>query len=450
MALAVALILLVVGSVIFHFWSPWWFTPIASNWGEIDATVNITFWITGVVFIAVNLFMAYCVIKFRHRKESRAEYEPENKKLEWWLTGITTLGVVAMLAPGLFVWAKFVTVPEDATEIEVVGQQWSWSFRFPGDDGVLGTVENQQISIDNPFGMVPDDRNGQDDVLVSDAALHLPLDQPFKVLLRSKDVLHNFTVPQFRVKMDMVPGLVTFIWLTPTRAGTFEILCEELCGLGHHTMRGKVVVEEAEAFQAWLRSQPTFAEVSARPPGDAAVGAPLYAVCTACHGAQGEGNQALNSPKLAGQDSWYMKRQLQNFKNGVRGSHEDDDFGRQMAPMAAILVDDTAIDNVIAYINTLPDEPAPETVTGDTANGAKIFRTCAACLHPSGHGVWSSNAPRLAGMTDWYLVTQLNNFKRRIRGGHEQDLHGAQMVAMARILVDDEAVNDIVAYINTL
>jgi cytochrome c oxidase subunit 2 len=164
------------------------------------------------------------------------------------------------LAPGLFVWNQFVTVPEEAMEIEVVGQQWQWSFRFPGNDGVLGTSDARNISDDNSFGLTPDDADGQDDVLIEDSELHLPLDRPIKVLLRSIDVIHDFYVPQFRAKMDMVPGAVTFFWFIPTRTGTFDILCFELCGVGHHTMRGLVVVEEEGDFEAWLQEQPTFAE----------------------------------------------------------------------------------------------------------------------------------------------------------------------------------------------
>ncbi len=132
MAMAIILILLIVGTVLFHFLSPWWFTPIASNWGAIDDTIGITFWVTGFVFVAVNLFLAYVVLRYRHRKQERAHYEPENKKLEWWLIGLTTLGIVSMLAPGLVVWAKFVNVPEDAAQFEVISQQWHWSYRFPG------------------------------------------------------------------------------------------------------------------------------------------------------------------------------------------------------------------------------------------------------------------------------------------------------------------------------
>ncbi len=243
MLIAIALIVLVVATVLFHFLTPWWFTPIASNWTTVDSTVDVTFWVTGIVFVAVNLFLAYCIIRYRHRKGNQAHYEPENRKLEWWLTGITSVGIAAMLAPGLSVWAKFVTVPKDASEVEVLGQQWAWSYRFPGKDGLLGASDARLISVDNPFGMDPNDPVGQDDVLVQNPQLHLPIDKPVKMLLRAKDVNHQFAVPQFRMKMDMVPGMVTHFWFTPTRTGEFDVLCEQLCGVAHFAMRGRVVVE---------------------------------------------------------------------------------------------------------------------------------------------------------------------------------------------------------------
>ncbi len=450
MPLAVVLILLVVGSLVFHVMSPWTFTPLASNWVMIDLTMDITFWVTGVVFVAVNFFMAYCIIKFRYRKDARATYEPENKKLETWLTALTAVGVAAMLTPGLFVWADFVNVPEDAHEVEAVGQQWHWSFRYPGDDGRFGEVDAERISADNPFGMDPDDPNGQDDVLVMHPEAHLPIDRPVKFLLRSKDVLHDFAVAEFRVKMDLVPGMETFLWLTPTKIGRFEILCEELCGIAHFAMRGAVVVDEPDDFDAWLAQQPTYREISARTAGNAAIGAAQYAVCAACHGQQGEGLAALNAPKIAGQSDWYLRRQLNNYKNGVRGAHQDDLYGRQMAPMAATLFNQEAVDNVVAYIQTFPDEPAPATIEGDVAKGQKLYRTCAYCHGDSGQGIWAMNAPRTAGMSDWYLARQIQNFKDGIRGSHPTDYYGFQMGLLARVLRDEKSINDVVAYINTL
>jgi len=264
MLVAFILVLVALGSVLFHFLSPWWWTPIASNWSYIDNTLIITFWITGVVFTAVVLFTAYCVFRFRHHEGIRVAYEPENKKLEWWLTIVTGVGVAAMLAPGLFVWNQFVTVPADATEFEVVGQQWQWSFRLPGKDGRLGTSDIRNVSSDNPLGLNPNDPNNNDDVVIVGDDLHLLVGKPVKVLLRSIDVLHDFYVPQFRAKMDMVPGMVTYFWFVPTRTGTFEALCFELCGLGHPNMRGKVVVETESDYQAWLQKQKTFAQLSAQ------------------------------------------------------------------------------------------------------------------------------------------------------------------------------------------
>jgi cytochrome c oxidase subunit II len=450
MALAVVIVLLVVGSLIFHFASPWYFTPLASNWSAIDFTVDVTFWVCGIVFVAVNLFTAYCLVRYRHRKGHKAHYEPESKKLEGGLTAVTAVGVAAMLTPGLFVWGDFVRVPEGALDVEALGKQWHWSFRFPGEDGVLGRSDVRHMSVDNPFGIDPDDPNGQDDRLVSHPELHLPLDRPVRALLRSTDVLHNFTVPQFRTKMDLVPGMVTYQWFTPIRAGSYEILCEELCGIAHFAMRGRVIVDEPADFDAWLAEQPTFAATQARPAGNADAGAATYAICSACHGAQGEGNQALNAPKIAGQEPWYLRRQIQRYQEGVRGADPRDIFGLQMAPMARAIASENALADVAAYIAALPDRPAPQTVIGDVNRGRKLYTTCSMCHGRDGSGVWGTNAPRLAGMDDWYLVRQLDNFKQRIRGGHAQDFYGQQMGMMADSLWDEQAMNDLAAYINTL
>ena len=452
MIIAVALVLLVVGSIAFHFLSPWWFTPIASNWQAIDLTIDITFWVTGAVFIAVNLFMAYAVVRYRNRgpDSERAQYEPENTKLEIWLTGLTAIGVAAMLAPGLWVWNDFVNVPEDAWEFEVIGEQWRWTFRLPGDDGKLGSSSSALVNIDNPLGVDPADPNGQDDLIVMSNVMHLPIDKPVKMLLRSKDVLHDFAVAEFRVKMDLVPGLVTYLWLTPTRTGTFDILCEELCGLGHFAMRGRVVVDTQEDYDTWRDGLMTFKEMSAIKAGDPLIGQATYPVCAACHGSQGEGIVALNSPKLSGQESWYLETQLRNFKNGVRGAHEDDVYGKQMAPMAAVLADEAAIRNMAAYISTLPEHSVDTSLSGDVERGQHLYQTCGTCHGVNGEGNYATNSPRLRGQEDWYVKRQLQNFIGGVRGVHREDLFGPQMRSMSRMLRTEKDIDDVVAYINTL
>jgi cytochrome c oxidase subunit 2 len=262
--LALVLILIAVGSVAFHLLSPWWLTPIASNWLYIDNTIALTFWITGIAFVAIVLFMAFCIYRFRHREGSRADYEPENNRLEAWLAIGTAVGVAALLGPGLLVWYEFVTVPKDASEVEIVGQQWQWSFRLPGKDGRLGASDVKYIDPDNPLGLNPGDPYGRDDIVIVGDDLHLPLGKPVKVLLRSIDVVHDFYVPEFRAKMDLVPGLVTYFWFTPTKVGTFESLCAAFCGVGHPQMRADVVVEKDSDFHAWLQNQQTFAQQSSQ------------------------------------------------------------------------------------------------------------------------------------------------------------------------------------------
>src|SRR5437879_7205550 len=192
-------------------------------------------------------------------------------------------------------------------------------------------------------------------------------------------------------------------------------------------MRGSVVVEEEAAFQAWLSGYPTVAQTAAQIAGDAAAGKPRYAVCDGGHGLQAEGNPALNAPKLSGQGDWYLKRQLKYFKNGVRGTHEKDVFGKMMAPMAATLSNDAAIDNVIAYIKTLPDNPASITMKGIATNGQKPYVTCGTCHGADGRGLHATNAPRLKRMSDRSLVTQLKNFKQGIRGDHPTDMNAPHM-----------------------
>jgi cytochrome c oxidase subunit 2 len=263
MAIAIVIVVLVLLSIAFQLLTPWWLTPLASNWGSIDTALNITMWVCGLVFIALNLFLAYSIFRYRRRKGHRAHYDPESVALERRLTVLTAVGIAALLAPGLIAWKQFVTVPTNAMVFEAVGQQWQWSYRFPGKDGVLGTVNSRQISPDNPFGLNPDDPYGRDDILVEGNEVHLPRGRPIKALLRSKDVLHDFFVPPIRARMDLVPGMVTYFWFTPTRTGTYEILCAELCGVSHYTMRGAMVIDEEPAFETWLNQQPTYAQLRA-------------------------------------------------------------------------------------------------------------------------------------------------------------------------------------------
>ena len=297
MAMAIVQFVIIAGSVLFHLFTPWWFTPLASNWGQMDNTMTITVVICGIFFVVINLFVVYTLWRFHHREGHKAGYEPENPKLERWLIGVTTVGIVALLAPGLVVYADYVRPPDNAMVVEVLGQQWQWRFRLPGADGKLGGSDPRFVKSSNPMGLDPSDPAGQDDVIVDGNELHLPLNQPVRMVLRSHDVLHDFFVPQFRARMNIVPGMVSGFWFTPTQAGRFESMCAQLCGVGHPNMRGYVVVEDMAAYKGWALKQKTFAQTIplATGAGPAADGSPAsrgQAVaqakgCVACHSTDG-------------------------------------------------------------------------------------------------------------------------------------------------------------------
>lgn len=183
---------------------------------------------------------------------------------------------------------------------------------------------------------------------------------------------------------------------------------------------------------------------------DPARGKQFYTVCTACHGESGAGSKELHSPRIAGLSDWYLARQLQNFKTGARGADPKDEYGAQMRPMAMTLVDDKAVADVVAYIGTLNATKPPATISGDPAKGKAAYAVCAACHGANAEGNTALNAPRLAGQSDWYLVHELKAFKSGLRGAHPQDTFGAQMRPMALTLADDNAIHDVIAYINTL
>ncbi|HBD29387.1 MAG TPA: cytochrome c oxidase subunit II [Deltaproteobacteria bacterium] len=184
--------------------------------------------------------------------------------------------------------------------------------------------------------------------------------------------------------------------------------------------------------------------------GDPAKGKAAYAVCAACHGANGMGNKALNAPQIAGQEPWYLERQLNNFKGGIRGAHPKDPYGMQMRPMALTLANDQAVSDMAAFLSSMPVSKSSEsTVKGDVTAGKASYMICQTCHGPKGGGNKALNSPKLTGLQDWYIVRQLKNFKAGIRGTKSGDLFGMQMRPMAMTLANDEAINNVAAYIAT-
>ncbi len=179
-------------------------------------------------------------------------------------------------------------------------------------------------------------------------------------------------------------------------------------------------------------------------------GAQDYKLCASCHGFRGEGNQLVSAPAIAGLESWYLERQLRNFRDGIRGHADDDQPGKTMAQMTRGLESDTKIADVVAYIGTLPDANPKRTLDGDEARGSPAYAACAACHGANAAGNEALNAPGLIVIDDWYQLAQLKKFHGGQRGALAADIYGQQMAPMAKVLPDEQAMKDVIAYIRTL
>ena len=219
------------GSSAARIWLP---EAITTSAPMIDRLFYIVLAITGVAFVLVQAALLFFILRYRHRSGRPATYTHGNTTAEVIWTVVPALILVWLTCKSQSVWS-FVrgTPPPPDLQIEITGEQFAWNVRYAGADGTLNT---------------PDD-------ITTINQLHLPVGQTVLFQIRSKDVIHSFFVPQFRMKQDAVPGLTTHLWVNPTKAGNYEIACAELCGLGHYRMRGFVVVETPEALAAWLAQQ---------------------------------------------------------------------------------------------------------------------------------------------------------------------------------------------------
>jgi cytochrome c oxidase subunit 2 len=172
--------------------------------------------------------------------------------------------------------------------------------------------------------------------------------------------------------------------------------------------------------------------------------------CVLCHGAEANGNFGIRAPKISGVEPWYLSRQLENFAAGVRGVPAEDAAGHEMGPVGMRLKHEGTLEAAVEYIGTLKSKRPAPTVNGDVARGKALYVNCAGCHGVNGEGNQTLNAPALAARSDWYMVAQLANYQKGLRGADDRDVYGAQMRAIVSTLPDEKAITDVVAYINTL
>jgi cytochrome c oxidase subunit 2 len=179
-------------------------------------------------------------------------------------------------------------------------------------------------------------------------------------------------------------------------------------------------------------------------------GQELFQTCVPCHNADGSGNAAIGAPNIAGLKEWYVQRELDKFRGGIRGLQFNDVEGMRMGPMALSLTSEDDVKAVAHYVESLPPVRHARSLPGDPQAGAELYATCAACHGDNGAGNQELGAPRIAGIDDWYLATELRKFRSGVRGTSVKDREGRLMRPMARSLADEDAVRNVIAYIDTL
>ena len=267
----------------------------ASVEGEkIDTMLWITLGVTGLVFLITQVLLFYFTFKYQESDNRKAYFFPHNNKLELIWTTVPAIFLTVLVVFGLKYWFIFTSdAPRNAHIVEITGHQFGWDMRYPGKDGVLGKKSYKLYNspTGNTLGVDFQDPASHDDIRTSE--MHLPVGQPVKLVINAMDVIHDVGLSHFRMKMDAVPGIPTTMWFTPRyttaemrkRTGnpnfTYEISCDQMCGKGHFSMRGIIVVETPEEYNAWLDKQQTEystlfpAQPTAAPATDSMAKAPM-------------------------------------------------------------------------------------------------------------------------------------------------------------------------------
>jgi cytochrome c oxidase subunit 2 len=265
-ALALFLILFTAITVYLFIAKPWWFpAPITEVGKLIDSQFLRTLVITGIVFILAQIGLAWVVFRYRGTGK-RASYSEGNTAMEviWTLATVVLFVGLGLYAENAWAIVHFTPASAGAMQIEVIGQQFKWNFRYSGPDGKFGkykTVEKalEQRSRGNmnasPWQLDPADPDGKDDILLPAGQIAVPVNREVELLIRSQDVTHSFFVRELRLKQDAVPGMIIRIHFTATVIGDYELACAELCGANHNTMRTLFRVMSEDDFQKWLKEQ---------------------------------------------------------------------------------------------------------------------------------------------------------------------------------------------------
>jgi cytochrome c oxidase subunit II len=236
---------------------------------QIDHIIEFCHWFMGALFVGWSAYFIFVLIRFHKSRHRSADHEGVKSGISTHLEFAVVL-IEAVLLVGFAVplWAKRVNEfprDKDAVLVHAIGQQFNWNFHLPGPDGVFGRRDINLVTNSNPVGLDSKDPASTDDIVVL-GELHVPVNKPVIVELTSKDVIHNFALVNMRIAQDAIPGQMIPMWFRPITPGTYEIVCGQLCGLGHYGMKGTLVVDTPADYQAWLKERAELAGSQSAPP----------------------------------------------------------------------------------------------------------------------------------------------------------------------------------------
>lgn len=237
-----------------------------------DNMFNVTVMVTGAVFLLTQAILFWFCFKYQASDKRTSFFFPHSNKLEIIWTTIPAIAMAILVAIGLRNWYDVTSVaPAEATVIEIVGKQFNWLIRYPGKDNELGKRDFRKINdATNILGLDWSDKHNEDDIIAQNGEMHVVVNKPVKLVINSRDVIHDVGLPHFRLKMDAVPGITTTLWFTPNITSdsmklitknpnfVYEIACDQLCGKGHYSMRGTIIVETQAQYDKWMAAQQTY------------------------------------------------------------------------------------------------------------------------------------------------------------------------------------------------
>ena len=235
---------------------------------QIDHVLEFCQWFMGVLFVGWSAFFIFVLVRFRRGRHPVADHAGVRSHISTHLEfSVVMIEAVLLIGFAIPLWGKRVNefpTGQDAILVHVVGQQFSWNYHLPGPDGQFGSRNVDLTSSSNPLGLDPNDPAGKDDI-VTLGELHVPVNKPVVIELSSKDVIHNFCLPSMRIATDAIPGSLNPMWFKPVKTGTYEVVCGQLCGLGHYGMKGTVVVDTPADYQTWLKERAELAGTQSVP-----------------------------------------------------------------------------------------------------------------------------------------------------------------------------------------